>query len=925
MLELLKKLLPFVFVCLMPMSLKAAADSDTNRFEHYKKQYTKLHDNYMLSPNDVANIAALAYFYSEADNPMRNLPLAMDYIQVSEIKYKELISDKNRYREVNKLIKKGFTIVELRKRRQMIVDEARKYVKNGIGPDEADAFLHAFGNDKVIQKEISQQKSLYYYNNALELNTEKAYKDYLDNPLNTYDRETIIDKLKDLLKRKITVATTEKAVDEVVELYDYPEIKQLAESRKYEINYQKTIAANTTEAYISFLRRYPSSDKYDLILDALDTLTYNEFKLLKTPRQYADFALKYSELPPSEHAIDSLVRMIIEKQDNEALRIYLSEFKNDIHYNDVYKAYYQRFACEGNAAPIRIFERDNPEFPLKFLITEDLKKAEEIDKIPLLTLFDEATTNKNGDWLKKYMGKNINYVILQRLLQPYTSKENWKGALDFMSKYEICFENSQEIYFKQLRKILSENVKEKATLVYNPRYNVSHPQITTSGTIYANKVSNFTTQVVAISKHNGKMEEETILFDTATGAGITFFSLSDDEKTMLVGKKGDIFFAQKQGLSTWKLSDIGAKGLNTDTHYEGDATLTPDGMGILFVSDRPDGCNINPSGSLYHGDTALATDIYYIPRTKNGWGTPINLGPVVNSAFCERSPVLSRDMTTLYFTSDRNGGMGYQDIYMTTRVNTNSWTEWTSPVNIGKTANTSFSEPTLSLSPDENLIYYTSNSPSMQRYSLYSCKTKHVKGSFYRTAKINCQKTADKAQNISIDVFDLRSMLKIHHYRVSDSIKTFNFDVFATKSYIIHCQSKGCFIPIMHMYGEKTTFAPHAYEIKSAVSQKKHIPLSAIYFEENTAELKPISDFELQNIVNMLQENPNIKIEIINNVTGNDVKKAYELSLSRSEAIKKAIVRHNINPNRVVASGFGNVNYKKHTSVKSVEIIFFED
>ena len=71
-------------VALIALSFKASAQTDTSRYDYYRKQYAKLHDNYLHSPDDVSNIAALAYFYSEPDNPMRNLPLAMDYIQVSE-------------------------------------------------------------------------------------------------------------------------------------------------------------------------------------------------------------------------------------------------------------------------------------------------------------------------------------------------------------------------------------------------------------------------------------------------------------------------------------------------------------------------------------------------------------------------------------------------------------------------------------------------------------------------------------------------------------------------------------------------------------------------------------------------------------------------------------------------------------------------
>ncbi|MBO7542260.1 MAG: PD40 domain-containing protein [Bacteroidales bacterium] len=913
-----------LFAFLLTFSFDTFAQDDTSRFEHYRKQYAKLHDNYLRSPEDVANIAALAYFYSEPDNPMRNLSLAMDYIQVSETRYRAMIGDQKRYREVNRLIKRGFTIVGLRQRRQMIVDEARKYVKNGVQPDETEAFMRAFPDDKLIIKELAQQRSVYSYNKAIELNTEKAYKEYLDNPSNTYNRSTIVENLKNLLKGRINACTSEQSIDEILAEYDYPEIKQLAEAQKCEINYRTAVEKNTSEEYIRFLRRFPSSDKYTAVLSALDTLVVKEFYSLTTPRQYADFAQKYSELSISEQARDSLVAMIIDRQDGEALHIYLSEFETDEHYNDVYKAYYLRYAEEGNLAPILLFEKKNPDFPLKFLVEEDKQRAAEIDKISFLQTFTEADVAKYSDFLKKFMGKGINFVLLQRLIQPYLAQSNWKTAIAIMDKNEICFENKQNAKFLELKNILSENVKTKPAAVYSIRGDLSHPFQTRSGKIFANKVSNLGTQIVCIDPQKGKKTTETdVVFDTADGNDITFFGLSNNERTMLVGQNGDIFYATEVK-GAWKKKDFEAEGLNTVLHYEGDASFTPDGMGILFVSDRKGGYNVNESGMLFHGDTALATDIYYMPRVGDGWGKPINLGPVVNSAFSERSPVLSKDLTTLYFASDRTGGMGFYDIYMSTRKNNSSWTEWSEPVNIGKVANTGFSETTLSLSPDEETLFYTTYLPATKHYALYSCKTKHSKGHFYSTVFVNCKRISNLS-DVKLDIVDMQTNVVEHHYRLSDTITSLKIDVFAKKNYIIRCVADGYYIPLIRVRGGSTAVEPQAFEFRACVSNHTHIPLPTVEFEPGTAKLLPISEVELQQVAAVLKANRNLKVEVISNVSAADAEKAYELSLERSNALKEALSKFYIDPSRVVASGYGNVNFKKNSSVKPVEIVFFEE
>ena len=80
-----------------------------------------------------------------------------------------------------------------------------------------------------------------------------------------------------------------------------------------------------------------------------------------------------------------------------------------------------------------------------------------------------------------------------------------------------------------------------------------------------------------------------------------------------------------------------------------------DGLEILLASDRP--------GGLGDRDLYVATRA----NTLDAWSTPVNLGPVVNSAARDGAPALSFDGTTLYFFSRRLGGFGASDLYVTTR------------------------------------------------------------------------------------------------------------------------------------------------------------------------------------------------------------------------------------------------------------------
>ncbi|MHC4331939.1 MAG: TolB family protein, partial [Planctomycetota bacterium] len=68
-------------------------------------------------------------------------------------------------------------------------------------------------------------------------------------------------------------------------------------------------------------------------------------------------------------------------------------------------------------------------------------------------------------------------------------------------------------------------------------------------------------------------------------------------------------------------------------------------------------------------------------------GEPTNLGPTVNSSAGDTSPSISADGLELYFSSDRPGGYGLDDIYVMTRATTED--DWGEPVNLGPLVNSS--------------------------------------------------------------------------------------------------------------------------------------------------------------------------------------------------------------------------------------------
>jgi Tol biopolymer transport system component len=130
--------------------------------------------------------------------------------------------------------------------------------------------------------------------------------------------------------------------------------------------------------------------------------------------------------------------------------------------------------------------------------------------------------------------------------------------------------------------------------------------------------------------------------------------------------------------------------VNSRSH-EFSPSLSSSGDSLYFASDRP--------GSLGK------CDIWITVKIQGCCSMPVNLGPVVNSIYDERSPEISNDGMTLFFESDRPGGFGETDIWFC------EWdgSGWSSPVNAGPRINTPSFEKNPSLSDSDQILCFDSN------------------------------------------------------------------------------------------------------------------------------------------------------------------------------------------------------------------------
>jgi len=131
--------------------------------------------------------------------------------------------------------------------------------------------------------------------------------------------------------------------------------------------------------------------------------------------------------------------------------------------------------------------------------------------------------------------------------------------------------------------------------------------------------------------------------------------------------------------------------------FEGHGCISADGLTVYFCSNRPGGF-----GSY---DLWVATR----QTTEDDWGTPVNLGPTVNSSTYAMESSISPDGLTLWFESPRPGGLGGADVWMTTRPTISD--PWGPPVNLGPPVNSAFDDGDPSISDDGRIFFFTSGRP----------------------------------------------------------------------------------------------------------------------------------------------------------------------------------------------------------------------
>ncbi|MEY3436655.1 MAG: hypothetical protein RL335_1111, partial [Bacteroidota bacterium] len=175
-----------------------------------------------------------------------------------------------------------------------------------------------------------------------------------------------------------------------------------------------------------------------------------------------------------------------------------------------------------------------------------------------------------------------------------------------------------------------------------------------------------------------------------------FPSLTIDGKQLIFTRKvqfrNEDFFGTNETNGIWSKAEPLPGGVNTDRN-EGAQNISQDGNVLVFTScDGPDGYG--------------SCDLYYALLTKKGWSEPINMGSVINTEFWESQPSIAPDKRALYFSARGPGGFGGSDIYVSYLMPNG---KWGTPLNMGPDINTSGDETSPFIHADNQTLYFGSN------------------------------------------------------------------------------------------------------------------------------------------------------------------------------------------------------------------------
>lgn len=566
-------------------------------------------------------------------------------------------------------------------------------------------------------------------------------------------------------------------------------------------------------------------------------------------------------------------------------------------------------------------------------------------------LLNEAL-KRDRNFVEAYYRLGIIYMTIKDFPQAVTNFEKGLALTDDIRKQKIFWYDLGESYFsigdydraeETLGKFLKAEVQSRAKIerakllmsnvqfARDNRDNVSKYQLRP----LSDTVNAFVMQYFPVLT----ADQQQLIFTRRLGGGG-----NDDE---------DLVVSRKTPNGRWSEPQSISPNINSQLN-EGTCTISADGRKLIFTS-----C----IGRQGFG----SCDLYESIRVGDQWAKPRNLGPNVNSSEWESQPSLSADGRTLYFVSDRRGGLGRRDIWIS---HLDDAGQWTRAKNLGKPINTPYDEISPFIHVNNRVLYFASNGlVGFGGYDIFFSEKSEVDGSwsepknmgspinnhedqfslfitsdgekgYYSHEEVrDAGYTVSRIFEISIPE-DQRIRYRSNYVKgivrdkesrepLAAAIELINLKTENTESLVSSDSVTGSYLIVLtegaeyalyvnkedylfkslnFNYSEQRDYEPIVLDIDlERAREGRRAILENIFFDVDKYDLQEKSLTELRKILRFLQENPGVRVEISGH-TDNTGSASYNVQLSekRAAAVNNYLVSQGISPGRLIPKGYGS-------------------
>lgn len=546
--------------------------------------------------------------------------------------------------------------------------------------------------------------------------------------------------------------------------------------------------------------------------------------------------------------------------------------------------------------------------------------------------YNNSNSEKAAMWYKKALDKDADnvsaeyvykYIQTQRSLGNYQEAEAWldtfkmhqsddsrtNSEIEDLSIYDEL-SSMEKVYIDVVNLDLNTEYSDFGGYEYNGRMFFASAR-SAEGT--GNKVYNWNEQPfldifeTTVKETNGVKEHGSVMPINADGINTAYHeatvAITNDGKTIYFSRdnlnKRNKLDSDKKGTTHLKIykatldnnnwKDIEELPFNDDNYSVYHPTLSPDNTKLYFTSDKEGGLG--------------QTDIYVVDILEDGnaYGKPMNLGSSVNTAGREGFPFIAKD-STLYFSSDGYVNLGLVDIFKSNILKDSN----AKPENLGAPFNSGYDDFAIYIDSDTETGYFSSNRPGgkgnddIYTFSAYECK-QLVKG------VVRDKDTNEPIPGASVELINESG--KIMNTVNSNENGEYSFEVECEKNYSLR-GSKQDYEDDVQSF--RTTAVNNEEQnvdlfLKNLMAVPCEIVINPIFFDFDKWNIRTDSKYDLENIVDVMRAYPDMKITIESHTDRRGTLKYNDkLSDRRANSTKDYIISRGIAAERIVsATGYG--------------------